>query len=240
MLKRSLLIFLFLISSIKVFATSFQAMPLEKLIDESSGAAEVELRSKKSFMNNIGLIFTEYTFAMSESYNVENSDLDGEFLKITMTGGTVNGVTSFIDGAPDFSVGEKSFLLLKKIDSKMYISNFTMGKYKVENREGQIYYVSSVFPYDGDIGQVKKERMIDLVKTKFKITRIPESDGRKSDPVLENKKTFAREKVFEKRSPAQVGEEEQDDGVVAMWSFFALMVVSGLTMWWKLKKGSRV
>ncbi len=239
MLKKGLFILILLVSSLSALATTFQIMPLEKLVDESNSAAEVELKSKKSFMNKMGLIFTEYTFAMNESYNVDNSDLDGEFLKITMTGGTVNGVTSFIDGAPEFAVGEKSFLLLKKIESKIYLSNFTMGKYKIENRDGQIYYISSVFPYDADIGQVKKERMIDMIKTKFKTTRAPEVDS--VSPVEESKKqgVFAKNVTFEKRAPAQVDEQGHNDGIVAMWSFFGLMVISALTMWWKLKKGTR-
>ncbi len=222
-------------------ATIFQPMPLEKLVDESTGAAEVELKSKKSFMNKMGLILTEYTFDVGESYNVDNSDLEGEFLKITMTGGTVNGVTSYIDGAPEFAVGEKSFLLLKKIESKIYLSNFTIGKYKIENRDGQVFYVSSVFPHDADLGQVKKERMVDLIKTKFKITRAPEVDSRER-PLYEsnNKKEVLKEKTFEKRAPAQASEKDPHDGLVAMWSFFALMVISGFTMWWKLRKGSKV
>lgn len=230
----------FTLSTSFVFATTFQTMPLEKLVDESTGAAEVELKSKKSFMNKIGLILTEYSFSVGESYNVDNSDLEGELLKITMTGGTVNGVTSYIDGAPEFAVGEKSFLLLKKIESKNYLSNFTMGKYKIENRDGQIYYVSSVFPYDADLGQVKKERMIDLVKTKFKITRAPEVDSRIM-PSYEsnNKQEILKEKTFEKRSPAQINEKDPHDGLVAMWSFFALILISGFTMWWKLRKGSK-
>lgn len=240
MLKKSLLTLFLLLGSLNALATTFQVMPLEKMVEEASSAAEVELKSKKSFMNKMGLIFTEYTFAVGESYNVDSGDLDGEHLKITMTGGSVNGVTSFIDGAPDFSVGEKSFLLLKKIESKMYISNFTMGKYKIENRDGQVYYVSSVFPYDADIGQVKKERMIDMVKLKFKITRAPESEPR-VEPIAPKtmKGVFEKEAKFEKRAPAQANDEGAGDGLVAMWAFLGLMVISGLTMWWKLKKGSR-
>ena len=221
-------------------ATTFQAMPLEKLVEESSGAAEVELKEKKSFMNKMGLILTEYTFNVGESYNVESGDLDGDLLKITMTGGTVNGVTSFIDGAPEFVVGEKSFLLLKKIESKIYISNFTLGKYKIQEDAGQIYYVSSVFPNDSDIGKVKKDRMIDAIKSKFKTVRIPENDSRTQDISKGKIPEFARpEPTFEKRAPAQEEIETKvaQDGLIAMWAFFVLLSLTGFTIWWKLRKG---
>ncbi|MBC7713913.1 MAG: hypothetical protein H7177_11270 [Rhizobacter sp.] len=230
--------------SLSAHATSFQAMPLDKLVEESSSAAEVQLKEKKSFMNKMGMIQTEYSFTVGESYNLDNSDLDGELLKITMTGGTVNGVTSFIDGAPDFSVGEKSFLLLKKIESKIYISNFTMGKYKIQEEDGKTVYVSTVFPFDTDIGQVKKDRMIDMIKMKYKITRIPDGDPH-MQPSIDGKpaKTlFMREGGFEKRAPAQEDNDTKnsEDGAMAMWAFFALFMTSGFTIWWKLRKGVSV
>lgn len=227
----------------KVHATTFQAMPLDKMIEESSGAAEVELKEKKSFMNKMGMILTEYTFNVGESYNVDSGDLDGDVLKITMTGGTVNGVTSFIDGAPEFSVGEKSFLLLKRIESKIYISNFTLGKYKILDEGGQIFYVSSVFPNDNDIGKVKKERMIDMIKMKYKIVRIPEGDPRVwPSESGTTKGLFMKRPEFEKRAPAQEEDmpKASEDGPVAMWAFFALLSVTGFTIWWKLRKGVSV
>jgi hypothetical protein len=196
-------------------------------------------------MNKMGMIFTEFSFSVTESYNLDASDLDGDVLKITMTGGTVNGVTSFIDGAPDFSIGEKTFLLLKKNESKMYISNFTMGKYKVLEENGSVFYISSVFPNDNDIGKVKKERMISMVKLKLKITRAPESDSRFQPalPLKNNKNLFQRKVQSEIRSPAQESNEDvslENDGLIAMWVFFGLFVSSGITIWWKLKKGVSV
>ena len=115
-------------------------------------------------MTDKGMIMTDYFFELGEWYNIQDTDREGSLLKVTMIGGVVDGVTSYIDGAPEFAVGEKSFLLLKKMDSKIYLSNFTMGKYKIEEKDGEKYYISSVFPMDPDIGRVKRERMITVVK----------------------------------------------------------------------------
>lgn len=243
MFNKTLLALILGIFAFGIQATTFQVLPLEKMIDESSSAAEVELKNKRSFMNPMGLILTEYTFSVLESYNLENGDLDGEYLKITMTGGTVDGVTSFIDGAPEFVIGEKSFLLLKKIDSKMYLSNFSMGKYKIIEHEGQTYYVSSVFPHDRQIGRVKKERMIELLRLKHKTTRAPEPDWRNlpAKQKTGSNKLFQKENEVEKRAPAQENTDarEPSEGLVAMWGFFILMSISGFVIWWKLKKGVR-
>lgn len=242
--KSVFIIFLLILISFKTMATSFQSMPLEQLIEESSSGAEVELKAKKTFMNKVGMIMTDFSFKVVEGYNISDADLNGELLTITMSGGTLNGITSYIDGAPEFAIGEKSFLLLKKIESKLYLSNFTMGKYKIEESEGQTYYVSSVFPYDADLGRVKKERMIDLMKMKFKVTRAPEPDSlRPAGLKILDKKMAPTGSVYEERKPAQVDSdnaEKNQDVCVAMWAFLALFSVSGVTIWWKLKKGVSV
>lgn len=223
-----------------IYATTFRPMPLEQLVEESNMAASVELKSKRVFSNEMGLIFTEFSFNVNESYNLNSSDLDNGDLKLVMAGGSLNGVTSYIDGAPTFSVGEKSFLLLKKIESRIYLSNFTMGKYKIENVDGNTFYVSSVFPQDSELGRVRKDKMIELVKLKFKIT----SNEEIRPSMVAEKKVFqkADKPSFEKRNPAQESFDERNssDGVIAMWAFFGLFILSGGTIWWKLKKGSSV
>lgn len=223
--------------SFKSLATTFQAIPLEQLIEESSSGAEVELKSKKSYKNNFGMIMTDYSFKVTEGFNLSDSDMDGDVVTITMSGGTFNGVTAYIDSAPEFSVGEKSFLLLKKIESKFYLSNFTAGKYKIEEVDGQIYYVSTIFPYDADLGRVKKERMVDLMKLKFKVTRAPEPDSFRPKTLSIEKPLPAHMARFEERKPAQVNDDKNQESCIAMWGFFALFSLSGLMIWWKLKKG---
>ena len=229
-----------MIISLATNATTFRTMPLEQLIDESSSGAEVELKSKRSFTNKMGMILTEYSFKVLEGYNINSSDMtNDDFLVITMAGGTVNGITSYIDSAPEFAQGEKSFLLLRKLESKFYLSNFTMGKYKIEESDGQTYYVSSVFPDDQELGRVKKERMIELMKAKFKISRAPEPDSYSPAMLIKEKSLIPKVSSYETRRPAQVDleDEKAKEFCVAMWAFFILFTVSGFTIWWKLKKG---
>lgn len=236
-------LFLMIISmmiAFKSFATTFQVMPLEQLIEESSSGAEVELKSKKTYKNNFGMIMTDFSFKVIEGFNLNDSDMDGDVVTITMSGGTLNGVTAFIDSAPEFAVGEKSFLLLKKIESKFYLSNFTMGKYKIEEVDGQTYYVSTVFPFDTDLGRVKKDRMVDLMKLKFKVSRAPEPDSFKPATLSIERPVPAHMARFEERKPAQENNDMEQEFCLAMWGFFALFSLSGLMIWWKLKKGVSV
>lgn len=203
------------------------------MVDESSAAAEVKLISKRTYMNKMGLIFTEHNFQILEGYNLEG-DTENDILKIELTGGTINGVTSYIDGAPEFSVGEKSFLLLKKLENKMYISNFTLGKYRVVQDGDKTVYVSSVFPNDPEMGNVAKEKMIELIKEKFKISNWPA----KKEEV--QKVSWAPNKVepkFSARWPAQVQPPEKKDfPYMLMILTIATFIISGIIGYRVFKK----
>ena len=84
--KNVLIIMLTMMASFKSMATTFQVMPLDQLIEEASSGAEVELKSKKMFKNKMGMIMTDYSFNISESYNIEDADLaDGDILVTTFT-----------------------------------------------------------------------------------------------------------------------------------------------------------
>ena len=240
MTKKTLMTIIAMMFSFTSFATLFHPIPLEQMIEESSNGAEVELLVKKTYKNKFDIIMTDYSFRVIEGFNLNESEIDNNVLTISMAGGTIDGITSFIDSAPEFSVGEKSFLLLKKIESKFYLSNFTMGKYKIEEVDGQVFYISSVFPNDKDLGRVKKERMIDLMKLKFKMTRAPELDSYKpQDLPIEKLASTLREKRDE-RKPAQVKDIEKKEFYEVVIGFFVLFIVSGLMVWWKLKKGAKV
>lgn len=228
----------FLIST--AFATTFQKASLVQIINQADSAAEVELKSKKTFMNKMGIIQTEYSFSLLENYNVSESDLEMDLLKITMVGGTYEGVTSFIEGAPDFQVGERSFLLFKKIESKIYLSNFTLGKFKIQTSNGETYYSSVVFPEDSELGKIKKEKMIELVRQKFNIT-LKLHDTKKVSTTFSHVKNSPLEILpTDYRKPAQeISEPDVSLGLSAMWIYFFLVLGVGGGIWWQLCKGAR-
>jgi hypothetical protein len=220
MLKKVWLILILVLAN-AAFATMFFPMSFDKQIDEATSAAEVKLLSSRVFKNSAGAIMTEYSFEILESYNLFQNDLDQSLLKLVMPGGTFDGVTSMVDGAPVFLNGEKTFLLLKKIESRLYLSNFTLGKYKIQSYEGKDFYVSEVFPMDQNIGRISKEKMIGLIKDKWKLSSAPRLETGK--PVLSRiPPLHERFPVFEKRGPAQesVAAEEVP---VFFWSALILV-----------------
>lgn len=220
MLKKVWIVLVLVIANVS-FATMFFPLPLEKQVEEATAAAEVRLASSRVFKNSTGTIMTEYRFDVVEAYNLSPDDLENNQLMLAMPGGTYEGITSMVDGAPVFKSGERSFLLLKKVESKIYLSNFTLGKYKIQKYEGKEYYVSEVFPMDQNIGRISKEKMVELMKTKWRTSFAPEK--RNVQPVVAKVPPAPdKEFKFEKREPAQeaIANEEVP---VFFWSALALV-----------------
>lgn len=239
MLKKTFIlsIVVYLFSCSLAWATMFFPMPFEKQVEEANSGVEARLSASKVFKNNSGMIMTEYRFDVLESYNLSNDDLDKKQLVLTMPGGTYDGITSMIDGAPQFKIGEKTFLLLKKIESKIYLSNFTLGKFKLQEHEGKTYYISEVFPLDPNIGRISKDKMIDLMKEKWKISQnsSEESIPKMLVPFNNSPVLKSNGPRFEKRVPAQV-DSVTEETPIFFWSALFLVIFFFGLIFFKLGK----
>lgn len=208
-------------------ASTFIPLSIEQQVEESNKAAEVILQSKRTFQNSMGMIFTEYAFAVEEGFQLDSGDFQGEHLVITMLGGTINGLTSFIEGAPTFKENERAFLLLKKIDSQMYISNFSLGKYRILVVDGETYYESTVFPHDPKIGRVKKEKMLELLKVKSeKESRKDSSVFNAQEKIMQLEAITENDLAVKKRNPAMSNEEKKEIDMAMLSLGIAFLVCS--------------
>lgn len=237
MLKRVLLVITLVFANLS-FATMFFPLPFDKQVEEATSAAEVKLSSSHAFKNSAGAIMTEYVFDIVEGYNLSADDLDNNQLKLAMPGGTYEGVSSMVDGAPSFKNGEKSFLLLKKIDSKIYLSNFTLGQYKIQNFEGKDYYVSEVFPMDQRIGRISKEKMVELMKTKWKTSFAPMNVDHQS-AVVRIPPAPEKDFKFERREPAQES-VAQEEVPVFFWGALVLVAFCFVFIFFKLGQSEQM
>ena len=241
MFKKIVFLFLIIIIQNVCFATMILPLSFEKQVEEATSAVEVNLSDARVFQSASGMIMTEYSFDVLEAYNFSDDDLDNQKLKLSMPGGTLNGITSVIDGAPQFAKGERSFLLLKKIEAKIYLSNFTLGKYKIQEYEGKTYFLSEVFPMDPKIGRISKEKMIELLKSKWKITlQVPKFLNTRSVAseafAGEELRPFIKTIHDLEREPAQE-EPLSNEGVpVFFWSAIFLFVFFFGYIYFRLRK----
>lgn len=231
-MKQSILsIILLAIFTVVANATQFVQLPIEKQIDEADFAVEATLRSSKVYKNLSGAITTDFFFVVNESFGFP----DGE-LHLEIPIGTFEGVTTMIEGAPSFLENEKVFLLLKKVEGKIYLSNFTMGEYRIVNIYGQAFYRSEVFSLDPRIGMISKDKMKMLMQEKWHYTSNAPVDFKK---IVIQKAPLHSPKLPPqiKRLPAQ--EAKQEDNIFYISLIGGLILSVFLIIGFLLRKNKR-
>jgi hypothetical protein len=185
------------------------ALPIQKQIEEANAGGEVSLLSSHTFKNLNGNIVTEYFFKPENVYNISSDELNNGSIKIQLPGGTFEGITTQVEGAPEFEIGKKVFLLFKKEHNNIYLSNFTLGKYNIQKYNNEDYYVSEVFPLHPNVGRIKKDSMIKMLKESWKLSNVENRKENISEKIVINNSTHQEKKVnFAKRQPSSKDEEE--------------------------------
>jgi len=154
----------------KIEATVFMPASIEKQVEQASFGVEVELIKSVPYKNGNGFIYTRQDFQVHESFG---ESLD--YLSLDLPGGVIGEVGTAVDGSPQFKKGMRYFLLIKEIENKYYLSNFTLGQYEIQKIGNQTYYVSTVFPFDKEIGRVKKEKFIEIMNSKWNLVSVKET-----------------------------------------------------------------
>lgn len=204
--------FCFSLSSAK--AITYVPISFDKLMDETQAIAEVVLVTKRSYKTPLGLISTEYTFEVRDSSGLENYLNSTGLLSFSMIGGSLDGYTTHIDGAPDFKEGEESLILLKIVNGNLYLSNLGVGKYTILRKEGEIFYQSTVFPEDKELGVVSKEKMFGGLKLDQK--HLAPTEDLKDKTSMVNHREELKNKL---RAPAQAEDKSPTlvTGFILAW-----------------------
>jgi hypothetical protein len=171
-------------------------------VEEADFAAEAALASSRVFKNDTGGIVTDYKFFVNQGFGFDEKEFTLE-----IPGGTLDGVTTAVEGAPYFKQKINIFLLLKKVESKIYLSNFTMGVYGIIEKNGITYYQSEIFSQVPNIGEIRKDEMIKLMQSKWKIER-DKSNSQKT--MLINTKYIEANKELKSDHDIAKGKLEKD------------------------------
>lgn len=227
---------LVMIFSGSVWATMYLPTSIDRQIEEATSGAEVSLSSSRVYKNGQGAIATEYRFDVLEAYNLKSEDLQNGQLLITLPVGSYQGVTSSIEGAPNFKEHQRIFLLLKKSQGKMYLSNFSMGMYQLEQKENQTHYVSVVFPKTSPDAVIEKTHMIELMNEKWKFSHKETAPSKLKVTELSQKKTLPafKPRPSEGRLPAQ--EQDYERVPFSFWLSTFLLIAFFSMFFFKLNQ----
>jgi hypothetical protein len=157
--------FLVCVFSLSSLATTFIPISIERQIKDSD--AVIQGVYKTSFYKKLpnGMIVTQNEFSIEYSEGIKQSEMRNfKNFTVLSPGGTWQGETTKVQGAPRFKKEEQVVLFLKKSEQGYWIQNLSLGKYEVKKMGTKEIIVSSVFPYHPKMGQMKKDKFYNLVK----------------------------------------------------------------------------
>jgi hypothetical protein len=146
-MKPTLKIVLFILLSLFLnviisFSTSMKEMSLKEICGYSSDIVVAEVISFNSFYKDESRkqIFSEVSLKIENSIKGESKEND--ILKMTIPGGQINGIRTFIVGAPAYKTGENTLLFLKKnISENLHVNylivGLSQGKYNIIEENGE-------------------------------------------------------------------------------------------------------
>ncbi|MDD5766293.1 MAG: hypothetical protein PHW79_08640 [Candidatus Marinimicrobia bacterium] len=138
--KRIIFIFifslvLFCLMKTSVNASTLSELTLKDLCDNSSDIVIAEVISRVSYLKkDEKRIYTTIKIHITEKLKGEITA--SEEISLKVIGGSVDGITTLVIGAPSFNVGEKSILFLNKIvakngDKNYVVTGLSQGKFNI-------------------------------------------------------------------------------------------------------------
>ena len=133
MKKQIITFFAVILLAASVMSMTYSKFP--SLDERKAGSSDIvlaELTGKRSFKEKHG-INTLFEFTIIETYLGDFEQ--GEHLEITLRGGNVGNLVSYIPGSPVFKTGEKAILFLKKGKDRVTLSFGNFGEIPVRASE---------------------------------------------------------------------------------------------------------
>ena len=231
----SLNIILLGLFSVPIFATSFIATPIDNQISHSDGVIVGTFEGQSYKKNQHNEVVTEAYFKIIKQIGIANNRLLNPYsFRVLIPGGRWQGSVYNISGTPKFKKGEKVVLLLKHHSFGFSLTNLSMSKFKIINKDRKTYLVSDVFSNHPNVGIIEWKNFEVAVKRHFG-SKLISSQGRK--PFINKKKS--RNKFYENdktkenfishgRKFASVPEEKKSNGI--LWFIIILSALGGASV----------
>jgi hypothetical protein len=228
---------LLLLVSYSVSATTFKRVPLETQLKEANGVFIGNYLKSQSVRLEDGTIATQMVFKMDREVGFQSEQFGMDEVIIHYPGGSLDGVTTVVQGVPSFNPGEKVALLSKSVDNRFWGLDLSYGSYKVIVYGSTTVLFNLAFPENQEFGQITLtdfEAKVGAVKSPLTIVRSPiDVTASRSiasvDEMEQVERTVASEKVPEPIEPSQD----------YFWLLFFLSLMGGIFEFVRKKKSSR-
>lgn len=228
---------LLLLVSFSVSSTTFKRVPLETQLKEADGVLIGNFLKSRSIRLEDGTIATQMVFKMDREVGFQSEQFGMNEVIIHYPGGSLDGVTTVVQGVPSFNPGEKVAILSKSVDNRFWGLDLSYGSYKVIDYGSTTMLFNLAFPENPDFGQISLanfEEKVRTVKSAMKVVRSPMdvTVNRSIASVVESENL--ERNVASAKEP-ESAEPSQD----YFWLLFFLSVMGGAFEFFRKKKTSR-
>jgi hypothetical protein len=151
-----------------VSGTVMIPLSVDDQIKESDGVIQARFVGQLSRKLPSGDVVTEGSFRLIKSVGLETSVIvNSPEFKLSWPGGSWEGITWSIEGAPVFQQGEEAVIILKRRPWGYQIVNLSQGKYKLRNEGDDAVLVNEAFPQHPLYGKISYREFEDYIKKKF-------------------------------------------------------------------------
>ena len=222
--------------SIPVFATSFIATPIDNQIAHSDGIVVGTFERQSYKKNQHGEVVTEAHFKIIKQIGIANNRLLNPYsFRVLIPGGRWQGTVYNVSGTPKFKKGEKVVLLLKHHSFGFSLTNLSMSKFKVVNKNKKIYLVSDIFSNHKNVGIIEWKNFEVAVKKHFGSELISSQDrGFLVRKKIKDRNKFYKNSIVKRhlisrgRKLASVPKEKKDNGI--LWFIIILSALGGASV----------
>lgn len=225
------------------WATSFQVVPLEKMLVPTNAIILGDFLDSKSVELEDGTIATEARFKLEKEWGINADEYGISEIKIFFPGGEINGKGMRIEGTPRFIAGEKNILLLSQLeDGRLWIQGLAMGTFKVVRIGNQTLMVNSVFPSHSELSQIPLEQfMKKVIEVKGVALREATSDKYVRELNKDQKRMVSSEGK-NSRSIASidgVSDNKQEPNVLDSFWLVTMLATMGVLTAWRARRKMR-
>jgi hypothetical protein len=143
-----------------------------------------------------GSVATQMIFKVRQEWGMKSELFGIEEVIVHYPGGTLQEISTQVQGVPQFVKGEKIALFIKNVENRFWGLNLGFGSFKIINYGKETMLVNTLFPNDDKVGQIKLEDFESKVKkikgSSLKVVRqeyqTTPSEERQPASVLEGKK----------------------------------------------------
>ncbi|MBY0516172.1 MAG: hypothetical protein K2P81_04650 [Bacteriovoracaceae bacterium] len=223
------------------YATTFQPLPVEKLIQPADAILLGDFLSSKSVELEDGTMATEAQFKIERESGLDAEEFGLTEVKVYYPGGRIGHRVTQVEGAPQFVSGEKNVIFLKQNeDGRLWVQGLAMGTFKVVRIGQTTLLINSVFPSNPELSRIEMSKFLRKVAS-LKAKPLKEVYSDKYSYELQKSRTqMVHQQTGNSRSIASHGNEKENSHepnvMNSFWLVTMLSALGALSAWWGRKK----